>query len=246
MSESISVMNGTQSVLDMGWRRQGLGSTSSSFGHTAFPHSPIEIVVTDDGPNVSSEIFANLALDARGKTVTGFASISTRPSPEDLEGGVLSGSLASIGLATVMSTAIGHDWITARTEGAVWRSRDLSVRLPETSPSGAYAIYTHRGVIFDQDTESVFRSLVSKWNSERSDAVSGTEIFLHQAYQQIIGLGTKVVPLILRQLDRELDHWFWALAAITRQNPVPQTSIGNMIAMREAWMRWGRRSGYRW
>jgi len=37
----------------------------------------------------------------------------------------------------------------------------------------------------------------------------------------MIGLGWPVVPLILEELNREPNQWFWALEAITEQNPVP-------------------------
>ena len=62
-------------------------------------------------------------------------------------------------------------------------------------------------------------------------------------YQQIIGLGPSVLPLLLRELARETDHWFWALEAIAGQNPVPAEAVGNVAAMAEAWLAWGRREG---
>ncbi len=37
-------------------------------------------------------------------------------------------------------------------------------------------------------------------------------------YQRIIGIGWPVVPLILDELQREPDQWFWALEAITDEN----------------------------
>lgn len=43
---------------------------------------------------------------------------------------------------------------------------------------------------------------------------------MHPAYQQIIGMGEKALPLILRDLrDRPTGHWFWALNAITGEEP---------------------------
>jgi hypothetical protein len=67
---------------------------------------------------------------------------------------------------------------------------------------------------------------------------------MHPAYQQIIGMGTPAVPLILAELKRGVDHWFWALRAITRENPVPPESLGDMDAMAAAWLAWGRMKGY--
>ena len=62
-------------------------------------------------------------------------------------------------------------------------------------------------------------------------------------YYQIIGMGPKVVPLILRELEKETDHWFWALEAITGENPVKEDDAGDMRASARAWLEWGRRNG---
>ncbi len=49
-----------------------------------------------------------------------------------------------------------------------------------------------------------------------------------QPHQQLIGMGPVVVPLILEELRREPEFWFWALEAITNEQPVPPESIGHM------------------
>ncbi len=95
-----------------------------------------------------------------------------------------------------------------------------------------------------EDIESEFNYLVSKWKSERNSTSSTTKIALHPAYQQIIGLGKPAIWLILRELQKELDHWFWALEAITRENPVPAKSYGKMREMAAVWLQWGRERGY--
>ena len=68
------------------------------------------------------------------------------------------------------------------------------------------------------------------------------DIVMNPAYQRIIAMGEKAVPLILRELERELDHWFWALEVLTDENPVSGEHEGNMVEMRERWMEWGRRN----
>lgn len=45
------------------------------------------------------------------------------------------------------------------------------------------------------------------------------EMAMHPAYQRIIGLGPEVAPLLLRELERQPDHWFWALKALTGADP---------------------------
>ena len=50
------------------------------------------------------------------------------------------------------------------------------------------------------------------------------------SYQKIIGMGPAVVPLILSELETEPDHWFWALEAITDENPVSESDAGDVEA----------------
>lgn len=69
-------------------------------------------------------------------------------------------------------------------------------------------------------------------------------IALLRPYQRIIGIGILVVPLILEELQREPDQWFWALEAITEENPVPPEAAGIVKLMAQAWVDWGREQGY--
>jgi hypothetical protein len=67
---------------------------------------------------------------------------------------------------------------------------------------------------------------------------------MHPAYQRIIGMGPRVVPLILRELRRKPDHWFWALTAITGQDPIRPEDAGDILRMTQAWLDFGERQGY--
>ena len=72
------------------------------------------------------------------------------------------------------------------------------------------------------------------------------KIIEHPAFQEIIGMGQAVVPLMLRDLEERPRLWVWALPMITGTDPVPPTDAGNIAKMSEAWLRWGRANGYRW
>jgi hypothetical protein len=89
-----------------------------------------------------------------------------------------------------------------------------------------------------------FRDLVQAWKEAKMFTSSGTEIALQPAYQQIIGMGKDALPLILDELRREEDHWFWALKAITGEDPVPPGDRGNMEKMTAAWLTWAEAHGY--
>jgi hypothetical protein len=64
---------------------------------------------------------------------------------------------------------------------------------------------------------------------------------MHPAYQRIIGLGAPGLPLILRRLADEPGQWFWALTAITGEDPAAgQSTVDDAAA---AWLSWGHARG---
>jgi hypothetical protein len=93
--------------------------------------------------------------------------------------------------------------------------------------------------------EQRFHALASVWKSETQLISKVTKRILHPAYQKIIGMGEPAIPLILKDLCQNgPDDWFWALTAITDENPITQEMAGNMSAMTEAWLQWGKKAGY--
>jgi hypothetical protein len=90
------------------------------------------------------------------------------------------------------------------------------------------------------DPEKEFDHLAEEWREAVQFSSSVTEMCLHPAYQQIIGMGPVVVPLLLKELSQRPDHWFWALHAITKENPVDPEDAGDLLKMSEAWIEWGR------
>ena len=89
-----------------------------------------------------------------------------------------------------------------------------------------------------------FQALAVTWRSETAHLLSTTQMGVHPAYQEIIGMGPPVIPLLLRELGNMPDHWFWALKAITGVDPVLQSERGRVKKMAEAWLRWGKEEGY--
>ena len=103
----------------------------------------------------------------------------------------------------------------------------------------------HRRIV-PRDTLSKFEKLASEWRESTKYLSSVTSIAMDPSYQQIIGMGDDVVPLLLRELrnQEEPDYWFWALRAITGADPVPAADKGNVCAMADAWTKWGKSRGY--
>jgi hypothetical protein len=92
--------------------------------------------------------------------------------------------------------------------------------------------------------ERRFEHLAREWKRETINLSSVQEIILNPAYQRIIGMGPDMIPFILQQLERCPGFWFWALRCLTGENPVTQQMRGDVAAMTEAWLNWGREHGY--
>jgi hypothetical protein len=94
-----------------------------------------------------------------------------------------------------------------------------------------------------------FEGLRLRWHKERGATSSITQMATCPSYQRIVGMGDRAIPLMLRELDNhedDPDHWFWALQAITDNDPVPPDHRGDMKAMARDWLEWGYMSGYDW
>ena len=96
------------------------------------------------------------------------------------------------------------------------------------------------------DLTAHFAALVQDWKKGRGVSSSSRELSQHPAYRAIIDLGEPVVTLVLREMEREPDHWFIALKTITNADPVQLASRGNLSHMTRDWLNWGRTNGYRW
>ena len=92
--------------------------------------------------------------------------------------------------------------------------------------------------------EFTFSELVDVWKKESASTSSLHELIMHPAYQRIIGLGISAVPLLLRELQRAPDHWFWALTSITGENPVKEEQTGKLKEMTQSWIDWGKSQGH--
>ncbi len=97
-----------------------------------------------------------------------------------------------------------------------------------------------------REAEERFNQLAQRWRKECAHLSSVREMVLHPAYQQIIGMGKDAIPFLLRELERQPDHWFWALWAITQENPVPQDHRGRVREMARDWLEWARQRGIEW
>ena|SRR6266436_6030562 len=94
------------------------------------------------------------------------------------------------------------------------------------------------------ELETRFENLKNQWIREtRFFSVSAQKI-AHPAYLKMVKLAEPALPLIFRELERRPDFWFAALEAITDANPVSPEHLGDLRAMAQDWIDWGRVRGY--
>ena len=89
-----------------------------------------------------------------------------------------------------------------------------------------------------------FEDLAARWREDTQFHSSPKILFEHPAYQEIIGFGPAVLPLLFKDLEETGSFWFWALKAITNENPVPHADRGDIPRVTEHWLNWGRERGY--
>ncbi len=91
--------------------------------------------------------------------------------------------------------------------------------------------------------EQRFRALAEKWEQETGSLSSVTKRVMNKNYQAIVGMGQQVVPILLRDIQENRRDWFWALSAITQENPIDPSDAGRVDKMISAWVNWGKKRG---
>lgn len=112
------------------------------------------------------------------------------------------------------------------------------------SKNGMEALYyfigrsvTHR-LAFEHHVYELFTRYKSKWEEDTKFSSSVTDIVEHPSYLKIIRLGKKVLPYIIEDLFATNNHWFYALEAITGENPIPPQHAGDIVQMKGDWLNW--------
>lgn len=66
-----------------------------------------------------------------------------------------------------------------------------------------------------------FHRLAAEWRQKSAHLSNSMQMAMLPEYQKIIAMGPGVVGLILEELERKTDFWFWALEFLTGEDPIP-------------------------
>ncbi len=92
--------------------------------------------------------------------------------------------------------------------------------------------------------EEEFSRLAERWHHETGFLSNPSGITDNPAYQSIIAMGERAIPLILQDLKEHGGHWYTALREISGTDPVPVEDWGYVEKMKAVWLQWGRERGY--
>lgn len=85
-----------------------------------------------------------------------------------------------------------------------------------------------------------FNELVRRWRLATAVTSSVTEMVEDANFQQIIEIGKKAVPLIVREIRNSKDFLFMALSFILpHERVIPDSAKGKPLEMIDAWLRCG-------
>lgn len=97
--------------------------------------------------------------------------------------------------------------------------------------------------ISSESSDLKFARLSSDWKRASAHLSAVERMAMLPSYQAIIGMGPEVVPLLLQDLQQEPCHWFWALHAITQENPAENKGPLPVSELAALWIEWGRQKG---
>ncbi|MGH7139659.1 MAG: hypothetical protein ACREHD_28300 [Pirellulales bacterium] len=104
---------------------------------------------------------------------------------------------------------------------------------------------SYKAALTQAQRERRFKRLVSQWRQQRNQYSSDPrDLAMCPAYQKIIAMGPEAIPLVLNELQRRPDHWFWALDMLTDTNPIRPEHAGDFKEMVNDWLLWGRDNGF--
>lgn len=122
-----------------------------------------------------------------------------------------------------------------------------SSRYTVSEPAASISVWIDTSPTSSSDTEALlrarFQELASQWKRDTAHQSMLTSKVGHPAYQGIMRMGDSAIPLILEELERAPDHWFWALHFLTGQQPLPDDFGGTITDAANLWVVWGRQQG---
>lgn len=124
---------------------------------------------------------------------------------------------------------------------------DTVVQLPAGSNArvhGRFVLTSHAPAVQATGAQARFIQLADRWETETQYMSSLQSKLRHDDYLKIIAMGPSVLPMILQRMGTKPNYWFLALRSLTDCDPVREDHRGDMWAMTQDWLGWGKLHGY--
>jgi hypothetical protein len=127
-----------------------------------------------------------------------------------------------------------------------WSTSSQSARMHYTSNFDSDGFRPALRFVVRENEKTWFASWARQWKNDTAGFSSINRKVSHPAYQAILRMRREAaIPLILKELEKETAHWFPALKKLSAgYDPVPPHRRGDVEAMRQAWLAWGRDQGF--
>ncbi len=141
-------------------------------------------------------------------------------------------------------TYVVRDW-DIRSPSATVGSSGKRRRTSTSTGSASHSFQKSVPTTPAKDLADRFLRLSNEWKHDTGHLSLISQIAAHPSYQDIVAMGESAIPLILRDLETEPNHWFSALSAIVDEGPeIPAHVRGDIRAISEAWLKWGKSKQY--
>ena len=93
--------------------------------------------------------------------------------------------------------------------------------------------------------EFIYNELEHKFNKYKADWIKQTcyhsnpeIVYNNENYKNIISLGSKVIPFLIKDLNENNGDWIFALSSILEVDPVKDSNKGNWTNMKKDWIKY--------
>lgn len=113
-----------------------------------------------------------------------------------------------------------------------------------STPSATKPIGPARYERATDDYVAIFEQKLAQWKADAEPLSSVKDKMSLPAFQFMVSMGPKIIPLIIRDLRSNPSFIFLALPQLARVNPVPASATGKPKEMIRAWLDWADDAGY--
>jgi len=85
------------------------------------------------------------------------------------------------------------------------------------------------------EIEYKFKHFKNEWIKQIGYHSNPDIVYNNENYKEIINLGDKVVPFLIKDLNENNGDWLFALSTILNVDPIKKENIGNWDGMKKDW-----------